>query len=186
MPSSKAQAVICGESQLRRGRRLRAQLGYLRAAGCSERRVRRAADRRRRHQRRTAGRRRVRSEKTQSGESAVAKHHRHGEVGSLVERGLCAQAIDRQPPLQIAEARRLPRRARAPRPLDHHEVVQVLALRGEQRRIARRVRTDLLDVVRDEPLQKDPAVRPRDGKNAPVFEQSKAGSGMAREPIGSA
>ncbi len=65
----------------------------------------------------------------------------------LLEHSLGAQPVDRQPPFEIAQAtgfRLEPDRAAD---LDHHKIVQVFALCGEQRGIARLRWTDLFCVV---------------------------------------
>ena len=105
--------------------------------------------------------------------SAFAEHRRHRKIRPLVERDLGAQPVHRQPPLQIGEPRRLRIEPDRLARLDHDEIVQVFALRGQQRGVDRAVGRDLLDVVRDEPLQENPAIRARHGEDAAAVEQDK-------------
>ena len=134
------------ESRLRRGRQPQAWIGDPREAGCSAHRVPQAAGRQTRHPRRTAWPHPVPGE-TCRRESVFTKNCGYGEVGLLLERSLGPQPVNREPPFEVAQAagfRLEPDRAAD---LDHRKIVQVFALCGEQRGIARLRRTDLLRVV---------------------------------------
>ncbi len=104
--------------------------------------------------RRAAAPRPARPRQAKRGERAGAEHRRDRQFRPLGDLDLGAQAVDRQPPLQIGEPRRLGIEPDRLAYFDHDEIVQVLALRGQQRGVKRRVRRDLLDIVRHQPLQK--------------------------------
>ncbi len=119
--------------------------------------------------------------KIKRGERIAAEHRGHREVGPLVERRLGSQPVNRQPPFEIAKTPRFAVEQNRRVQLDHHEIVQVFALRGQQCGIARLRRADLVDIVGNEPLQKGAAIRPADREDAAVVEQHKArvGHGFA-------
>ncbi len=106
---------------------------------------------------------------SEGGQRVRSEYCRHAKAGLLIEGHLRAQPIQRQPPLQIAETGGFGIEPDRFVRFDHHEIVQVFALRGEKRRIAGRRRRDLVDVVRDEALQKRAAIGPRDGENASII-----------------
>src|ERR1700757_4477436 len=57
--------------------------------------------------------------------------------------------------------------------LDHDEIMQVFALRGQQRGVDSTIGRDLLDIIRDEPLQKTAPVRSRNGENAAILQHNE-------------
>jgi len=77
-----------------------------------------------------------------------ALRRRDRQLRHVVEHRLGAQAVHRQPPLQIGEPRCLavePDRLARP---DHDEIVQVFALRGQQGGIERAIGRDLVRLGR--------------------------------------
>ena len=66
---------------------------------------------------------------------------------------------------------------------DHDEIVQVFALRGQQRGIKRTVGRDLFGVVRDETLQKTVPVGAGHGENAAIIEDDEMSLCHAANPL---
>ena len=136
MPSAEAQPVVGGEIRPRRGRApasAGASVSRGRMHAGAERGEPRVDERDARAERpRRAGF----AGRSERGERAVAEHRRHGEIGLLVERRpwraagtSTAAASDRRAAPASASSQ-----IASPR-LDHDEIVQVFALRGQQRGI---------------------------------------------------
>src|SRR5262249_9083717 len=83
----------------------------------------------------------------ESGERVVAKHCGHCKLGSLVERDLGAQPIDREPSPQIAKSARFRVEPQRFANLDQNKVVQIFTLRSEKRGVPRGIPPDLVDVI---------------------------------------
>src|SRR5260370_721681 len=99
---------------------------------------------------------------------------RDGDLRMLADADLRPQPVQQKAALQIGEPRRFgidPDRLAV---LDHDEIVQVFALGGQQRGINGAIGGDLLDSVRDEPLQKAAPIGSGDGENAAILKNNKA------------
>ena len=115
------------------------------------------------------------SGKPSAAKCAVAEDRRHAEFRALGDLDLGAQPVHREPPPQIGEPGRLGVEPDRFALLDHDEIVQVFALRGQQRGIDGAAGREFFDIVRDEPLEETAAVRTRHGENAALGQQGETG-----------
>ena len=98
--------------------------------------------------------------------SAFAEDRRYRKVRQVIDRHLGAQPVHRQPPLQIGEPRRLRIEPDRVARRGHDEIVEVFSLCGQQRGVNRAVGRYLLDIVRDQALQENQAIRAGHGEDA--------------------
>ncbi len=103
-------------------------------------------------------------------EDPAAEYRGDRKVGPLVEGDLGAQTVHRQPPLQIGQTRRFALEPDLLANRDQHEIMEVFALRGQQRRIDGPFSADPGGVVRNQALQKARALGAADGEHAAVFQ----------------
>ena len=100
------------------------------------------------------------------------------------DRHLGAQPVEREPPAQIVEPRRLAVEQQRLALRDDEKIVQVVALRRQQRGIERALRAGLGHVVGDQSLQEGDAIRARDLEHAARVEQREERS-VGPLPLGS-
>src|SRR5262249_38051652 len=102
----------------------------------------------------------------------IAEGRRDGEsIADVGEGDLGAQLEHREPPQEIGEAPALTLEEDGLAPLDQEEIMQILALRRQERRIDRAMWSDLAHVVGHEALQERHPIGARNLENAAGFQQ---------------